>query len=358
VTDTAVAPSAPPSDFAANTGNGGWGRENNSNDYYFANWQLYAFNNRLKVNAGINHTNLKLVQTAADGTANFTEVSKNSPMFGAMFDITSQVSLFAVHSTSLFPSTDKNSFSVQMPPEVGKSNEAGLKVELLDGKISGTISYYQIRKQGGGRQVSPGYNFNVQRWDNMTDAERAANFPGQTRDTLLAQGDFFPAGEVESKGYEADLIFQPTREWQLLLSYAHNTNEVTESLDTTQLGRATQGSIKDQWALLTKYSFADGPMKGTYLGTGLQYAGKALQDYNGPSGAGRYNPSTFYAEVFAGYKFKFMGYASTVQLNVKNLTRQDEFVGWQATGSASVQATERYQVATPVVYSLTVGVDF
>lgn len=357
--NTGTVPRIPPPDFAANTGNGGWNTENNSNDYYFASWQVFALNNRLKLNAAVNHTNLKLVQrSGADGSVNLTEVSKNSPMYGAMFDVTRQVSVFAVHATSLFPSTDKNSFSVQMPPEIGKSYEGGVKVELLDGKISGTVSYYQIRKEGGGRQISPGFNLNVQRWDAMTPAERTANFPGQTRETLLAQGDFFPAGEIESKGFEADLIFQPTRDWQILFSYAHNDNEVTESADATQLGRATQGSISDQWAVLTKYSFTRDALKGAYVGAGLQYAGEALQDYNGPGGAPRYNPSTFYAEVFAGYRFKLLGYNALVQLNVKNLTEQEEFVGWKATGSATTRATERYEVKTPVVYSLTVGVDF
>jgi len=355
--NTSVVPLVPPSDWVADTGNGGWGRENNSNDYYFASWQMYAFQDRLTLTAAVNHTNLKLVQIPAAGAANLTEVSKNSPMFGAVFDITPQVSVFAAHSTSLFPSTDKNSFSVQMPPEVGKSYEAGLKVELLDGKISGTVSYYQIRKEGGGRQVSPGFNLNVQRWDAMSPADRLLNFPGQTRDTLLAQGDFFPAGEVESKGFEADLIYQPTRNLQFVLSYAHNTNEVTESADLSQFGRATQGSIKDQLALLAKYSVTQGSYKGAYFGGGLQYAGEALQDYNGPGGAARYNPDTFYAEAFAGYRFPLGKTSGVVQLNVKNLTQQAEFVGWKATGGTT-RATQRYEVDTPVIYSLTFGLDF
>ena len=357
--NTGQVPAIPPPDFAANPDSGGWNTENNSNDYYFASWQLFAFEDRLKLTAAINRTNLKLVQrSGADGSVNLTEVSKNSPMFGAMFEITPEISIFAVHATSLFPSTDKNSFSVQMPPEIGKSYEGGVKIELLDGKISGTLSYYQIRKEGGGRQISPGFNLNVQRWDAMTPEERTANFPGQTRETLLAQGDFFPAGEVESKGYEADIIFQPTRDWQIVLSYAHNDNEVTESVDPTQLGLATQGSIENQWALVTKYSFSRDNLRGLFVGGGLHYAGEALQDYNGPDGSARYNPSTFYAEVFAGYRFKLAGYDALLQLNLKNLTEQEEFVGWRATGSAATRATQRYEVKTPMIYALTFGLDF
>jgi outer membrane receptor protein involved in Fe transport len=356
---TNVTSIVPPSDFGSNTGNGGWGTENNTNDYYFIAWQGSAFENRLRLNAAINHTNLKLIQTGATGaTPNITEESKDSPMFGAMFDITKQISVFAVYSSSLFPSTDKNSFSQQMPPEIGESYEAGVKVEILNGKISGTVSAYQITKDGGGKQITPAYNINVQRWDAMTPAQRALEFPGQSRTTLMAAGDFYPAGTQESKGFEADLIFQPTPSWQILLSYANNNTEVTESPIATEIGRTTTGHIDQQWALLTKYSFNEGGAKGLSIGAGFQQAGEALQDYNGPGNTGRYNPSTFYGELFAGYRMKLIGYNTLIQLNVKNITQQEEFVGWKATGSAAKIATDRYEVSTPVVYSLTFGIDF
>jgi iron complex outermembrane receptor protein len=357
--NTTNTPTFPPADFAANTGNGGWNRENNSNDYYFIAWQGSLLENRLKLNAAANRTNIKLVQyDAAAGTLKTTEVSKTSPMFGAMFDVTKQVSVFAVYSSSLFPSTDKNSFSQQMPPEVGKSYEGGVKVELLNGKISGTVSVYQITKEGGGKEVKPAFNLNVQRWDAMSPAQRLIEFPSDTRQSLLARGDFYAAGEQESTGFEADLIFQPTSNWQILLSYANNDTEVTASPIATELGRTTNGHIDQQLAMLTKYSFTDGSAKGLSIGAGFQYAGEALQDYGGPGNTGRYNPDTIYGELFAGYRFKFLGFDSLVQLNVKNITEQEEFIGWKATGSASRIATERYEVSTPMVYSLTFGVDF
>ncbi|MGC4071938.1 MAG: TonB-dependent receptor [Nibricoccus sp.] len=356
---TNTTPTVPPGDFGSNTGNGGWGTENNSNDYYFIAWQGSALENRLRINAAVNHTNLKLLQWGAGAaTPNLTEESKDSPMFGAMFDITKQISIFAVYSSSLFPSTDKNSFSQQMPPEVGESYEAGVKIEILNGKISGTISAYQITKEGGGKQVTPAYNLNVQRWDAMSPAQRALEFPGQTRTTLLAAGDFYPAGTQESTGFEADLVFQPTPSWQILLSYANNNTEVTESPIASDIGRTTTGHIDQQWALLTKYSFNEGGAKGLSIGAGFQGSGEALQDYNGPGNTGRYNPATFYGELFAGYRTKLFGYNTLIQLNVKNITEQEEFVGWKATGSASKIATDRYEVSTPMVYSLTFGIDF
>ena len=106
---------------------------------------------------------------------------------------------------------------------------------------------------------------------------------------------------------------------------------------------------------MTKYSFTHGNAKGLFLGAGLQGSGKALQGYQ--SGVARYNPRTFYAEAFAGYRFKAFGYNQLIQLNAKNLTKQDEFAGWKATGSSTVIATERYRVPTVTRWSLTYGID-
>lgn len=354
--NTTNIPIGPPADFHPVTDGNGYTHENNSNDYYFTSWQLSAFDNRLKTNLSINRTNLKLVQWANGNatTANTTKQSKNSPMVGAMFDVTKEISIYAVHATSLFPTTDKNSFGTQMPPVVGSSYEGGIKVELMQGKISGTLSYYQITQTGGAQNNPTAENLNTQRWDGMTQSQRDVAFPGKTRSDLL--GDLVPGAEQESKGFEADLIFQPMRNWQLLFSYAHNDQKVTDAVDKSTIGQSSTGSIKDQFSVLTKYSFDEGAVKGLYVGLGFQAAGKALQGYQ--SGIARYNPSTFYAEAFGGYRFKFRGYNAIVQLNAKNLTEQDDFVGWKATGSATKIATERYTVPTKMRVSLTFGLDF
>jgi iron complex outermembrane recepter protein len=364
--DTTTVPIAPPSDYSFTTASGGFQHENNSNDYYFASWQAYAFEDRLKLNLAINRTNLKLVQWSS-GVAtvpNLTEQSKNSPMIGGMFDITKEISVFAVHSTSLFPTTDKDSFSVQMPPVTGTSYEGGVKVELLDGKVSGTLSYYQIKQKGGSQRDPSAENLNKQRWDAMTPAERTVAFPGITDRANVTDGngvsgqlgDLVPGAEQESKGFEADLIFQPIRSWQLLFSYAHNTQEVTSATNAATIGQSTSGHVKDQFSVLTKYTFIDGSLKGLSLGVGMQYAGKALQDYQGT--LARYNPSTSYLEAFAGYRVKLLGYNTVFQLNAKNLTEQDDFVGWKPSGTAGVTATERYKVPTKMRIALTVGIDF
>lgn len=345
-------PFAPPSDLHPQTTGNGFSHENSSNDYYFATWQLSALDNRLKTNIGVNKTNVRLIQWA-NGEAtvpNETTLDKVSPLYGAMFDVTKEFSIFAVHSSSLFPDTTKNSFGAQMPPQVGKGDEIGVKLELLDGKISGTISYYKISQTGGSVNDPLAENLNTQRWDSMTPAQRAIAFPNNsTRASLL--GDLIPnPSSITSKGIEADLIIQPTKNWQTMLSIAK------------QSGYRANGNVRNQFALLSSYTFTEGSVEGLKIGLGLHKASKSYQG-TWTNGAGtlsvdRYYPGVFDVELFGAYKFKFMGYNSSVQLNIKNLSKQEEYVGWKATGSAAKPSTDPYEVSTPIRYSLSWGMDF
>jgi iron complex outermembrane receptor protein len=364
---TAAAPG--PSDYLYNNTEGN--REHNQNSYYFASWQVSAIDNRLKLNAAVNHTQItNLIWGSVEDLSPYTKVdiSKNSPMFGAMFDITKEVSVFAVHSTSIFPTTDKNDFSVQMPPEVGKSNEFGVKCEILNGKISGTVSYYKIKKDGAGVVDQHALNRNKLLWDQYRARDGWVTIDSlgwsHDRDQITrgdgrsgGLGDFVPAS-LESKGFEADVVIQPIKTLQFVMSYAHNTEE---SVKGTTKGQSNGGHVKDQAAFLAKYTFDEGSLKGLFVGSGLQVAGKSIADYQTAADGStvtRYSPSTKYLEFFAGYKFKAFGVNQSVQFNAKNLTKQDDYFGWKNAANASTVARERYAVPTYARFSLTWGIDF
>jgi iron complex outermembrane receptor protein len=362
-------PPYPPSDVVPVMTADGYHHEDNSNDYYFVSWQASMLNDRLKTNVGINRTNIKTVAWNNGSSAvadNVYTASKNSPLFGAVYAITKEVSVFGVHSTSLFPDSTKDSFGNQFAPQVGDSWEGGVKVDLLNGKISGTVSYYQI-KQTGGTQSDPNKaSRDTVRYDAMTPTERAIAYPGGR-----PLGDIIAGGEQESKGFDIDLSFQPVRNWQIMTSFTHVNHEFTKSAVASTLGQTYPQAIKDRFGIVTKYSFLDGELKGFAVGAGISGGSKALVDYqrraaNGDvySGTGafvdvaRYEPGRTVAEVFGIYHTKIFNQNVLFQLNIKNLLRTDDYVGWKATGSANKLATERYKVPTPLVIRLTVGLDF
>lgn len=331
-------PFAPPEDLADVTTGNGWTHENSANDYYFASWQMSAIDDRLTTNVGVNRTSFDLLQWA-NGQAtvpNRTKQSKTSPLIGAVFDVTDSISVFAVHSTSLFPDTGKDSYGNQFSPIEGESIEVGLKFETQDGRLGGTLSYYSI-EQTGGSQNNP----------NKINAQG-----------LL--GDLDQGGEQESKGFELDLVYSPLRNWQIMFSYAHNSNEITESFTPVTIGQATPQSADDRYALVTKYTFLEAA-KGLYIGLGVYGSSDVLIDYK-PDSSGelvaRYSPGRWPINLFAGYPWKVGDYTLSMQFNAQNITEEDDYAGWVATGSPNILATKRYKVPTAARYSLTFGLDF
>jgi iron complex outermembrane receptor protein len=357
-------PPYPPADLVPESTGGpngnGYHHEDNSNDYAFINWQMSALDNRLKTNVGINKTNIKTVawdNGASQAPNNVYTASKWSPIIGALFDVTKNVGVFAVHSTSLFPDSTKDSFGHQFSPQVGSSYEGGVKFDVADGTFSGTVSYYEITQTGGSQSDPNQPNTNTVRYDAMTQAQRDIAFgPGAARPI----GDIIQGGEQKSKGVELDLVYQPIRQWQIVGSFAHVNHEFTQSAVPATIGETYPQAVKTRYSLLTKYTFTDGSMKNLMLGVGFTGGTKSLQDYINFNGAdvARYEPGRNTLEVFGGYRIKLFGYSTMVQLNIKNLTKTPDYAGWKATGSSTTLATQRYEVPTPVIYRLTVGLDF
>ncbi len=349
-----------PADFNIQLAN----KESNSNDYYFISWQAAMLENRLKLNASVNKTSIYNINYGNDtGSRTVTDVSKTNPSFGVVYDITKDVSAFYSHSTSLFPTSDKNDFDETLPPVKGTGDEIGLKFDLIENKLSGTVSYYQIIQDGGSQRDPSAINRAKRDWDGLSATERAARWPGLTRDQLLDRsgnaGDLVAGAESESKGFEIDLVYQPIKSYQVLLSYAHNTAKVKSAVNQSIVGHIlNQGAAKDQLALMNKYSFLEGDLKGLSLGLGVTYASKTFQNYDGPGGTARFHPSTLWAELFANYKFKAFGYENFIQFNAKNLTAQEEYFGWRATGSASRISVDPYEIPTKRTFGLTYGINF
>ena len=361
-----IIPYGPPADLHPVLNGGAGGHQNNSNDYYYAALMSSFFDDRLKTNLAVNRTNVKNVSwpTLDSSTPGSYDISKTSPLIGAVFAVTKSVNLFAVHSTSLFPTSTQNSFGASMPAVVGSSIEGGVKFETQDGKLSGTVSYYQI-DQTGGNQLDPlAVSRNTVQYDALTAtntpasiAQRDSLYPAGRNSTL---GDQVPGAKATSKGFEVDLNYQPTHNWAIQFSYGHNDNENVTAINTAIIGQSNVGTVKQQFSILSKYTFSDGPVKGLALGGGLASADKALQGYTTNAATGlltpRYNPSTLYVEAFATYRYKAFGRKQSIQFNIRNLTEQGEYTGWKPTGSNAL-ATQRYEAPVSRRFELTYSIE-
>lgn len=353
---------SPPPDVHPVTDGNGYTHENNSNDYYFVNWQMSAFDNRLNTNVSLNRTNVKLSawSNGQDNTATVIEQSKTSPMVGAIYKVTNEISVFGLYSTSLFPDSGKDSRGGQFSPQVGTGTEFGVKFETDDGKLSGTVTYYNIKRDGGSQTDPNKNNVNTDIYDALTAQNTPASIASRNAQfSSRPIGDLIQGGEQKGKGFEIDVVYQPTKNWQLVGSYANVDHEFTKSAVAATIGQTYPQAIKTRYSLLTKYSFTEGEAKGAFVGLGLSGGSKALMGYVnfGGKDVARYEPARMNVDLFAGYKLKLFNRNANLQLNIKNVTGEDDYQGWKATGSSTVLSTQRYAVPLPRIYRLSMSID-
>jgi len=182
-----------------------------------------------------------------------------SPKIGLVFQpIKNQLSIFANYMNSFtnMPSSQGLSSDADLTvepslinwkPEQANQFEFGTKMELMDGKINGTISYYNILVSNKLRSVLEGVS--------VQD------------------------GEQRSKGFEFDLIANPISGWNIILGYGYNDHKYTKS-ETKTAGKRVPWAPRQVVNVWTSYKFLTGAAKGFGLGAGLNYVDRVYQDVN------------------------------------------------------------------------------
>lgn len=135
----------------------------------------------------------------------FDPTSRNA---GAVFFLTHWLGVYANYSeTFAAPNNGNNLIDGTTPPiSQSKGRDYGFKLELLDGRISGTVSYYTSEQQG--LLINGGNTTEINRiWTNLGRADLATL---AFRDTQDQKGD----------GYEFDVTANPTRNLRLTANLA------------------------------------------------------------------------------------------------------------------------------------------
>jgi iron complex outermembrane receptor protein len=124
----------------------------------------------------------------------------------------------------------------EFDPEKANQLEAGVKVELMGGKLNGTLSYYNIEVKDKVR-VDPS-------------------------NSLYSIQD----GTQKSTGFEADLIANPFRGFHIIMGYAYNDSEFTKA--TVNQGNRPYATPKNVANLWMSYKILEGRAKGIGFGFG------------------------------------------------------------------------------------------
>ncbi|MGC3986761.1 MAG: TonB-dependent siderophore receptor [Pseudorhodoferax sp.] len=144
----------------------------------------------------------------------FSEPTKITPYGGVIHDLDSQWSAYASYSAIYKPQALSMSGpppGTSLPPVTGKSYEAGLKGELLDGKLNATFSIFRVERTGTA-VVDPAYEQTNSRWEGNCC--------------------FLPSGKVTSRGFDVEVGGQVLPGWQLAAGYTFN-NTRDESTQLT-----------------------------------------------------------------------------------------------------------------------------
>ena len=160
-----------------------------------------------------------------------------SPRIGATFDLTPGLAVYAGYATAF---RGPFGFVGLTPPkpEESRNVETGLKFALTKLGVSGTIAAFE-----------------------------------QTRENIATPDPDNPflsvqAGEQRARGFETDLVWEPTPAISLLMNYAYTDAEVTQD-NTLPVGDQLPRVPENSGRIAARYRLLDGPAKGLSFGLGV-----------------------------------------------------------------------------------------
>jgi iron complex outermembrane receptor protein len=281
-------------------------------------WSGKFWKDRVILSAGVFKTDIQQETGNSEATLRpFYDKSATLPQYGVVLrpfrSEWGNVSFFALYSESLQPNSDlRDAFNNPFEPRLGKGHEFGVKLDVWQGRVSGTISTWDIEQTN--RVIFD------------------ANAPNPNNPTGI--GANVARGLNTSQGWEADIILSWNTRWQTMLSYAWM--DVFSGNDPNPLlnGSAEIGSYERGFGAVTSYRFGAGRLNGLIIGLGANYKSEEIAEakragFNGERQ--RVYPSIWDGNAFVAYRHKVLGYNTRFQLNVTNLFEIDRPVGWNPT---------------------------
>ncbi|MEO6001699.1 MAG: TonB-dependent receptor [Opitutus sp.] len=230
------------------SGTGSW--TNNRRSTYYFQQQATLFADRLILVGGMTSASLQIndvpaiaTRSAAGGTrvVNYDEWLHR---YGVVFNVTKDVALYALNSTTFSPQGNSNTRDINgvlLPAQDGKGTEFGAKTALMGGKLSLTLSYFDM------------------------DLTNVAVLSGSLS-PVTGIAYFTPTGLQTQKGWDGALAFSPIPEWQILVTGYTGTVK-------DQIGNTVNNTYKNLYSFFTRYDFRAGSMKGFAIGGGAAKTG-------------------------------------------------------------------------------------
>jgi iron complex outermembrane receptor protein len=227
-----------------------------------------------------------------------------SPRIGVTYQPVQQIAVYANVTQSFVPNFGPfTAARNQFKPTTGTQYEAGIKTEIVPGRLTSTLAVYRILKK-----------------------DVLATDP--TNPLFFVQ-----TGAQRSQGIEFDLTAQLLRGWKVIATYAYTDARIAADTIVT-VGNRLPLVARHTGIFWTTYDFQEGPMKGFGAGIGLFAAGERAGDLDNSfelPGYVRTDAALYYRkpDIFPHTNL-------IAQLNVLNLLDQEYFYsGGQGRASAA-----------------------
>lgn len=275
---------------------------------WIANYHGAFADGRLQLMAGIAHNRVEesypRTPTRPNPPRDFNTTDTN-PQIGAVYKLTPNYALFALASQSTQFSITQNSFGEYFGPVTGDGLEGGLKFQLAQNRVHGTLTYYYTEQS------------DVIVFDPLAEslAFRQSVQAGAPNPAL--RGDQVPGGTTSSEGFELDVSGAITPQWNVTFSYAHNDQKLKENPNPVLRGTRVVNNEPNRVGLWTRYDFAGDAAKGLFVGGGVVWFDKAYAGFAPASNNTRtyWRDGTTRLDVILGYRFRALGRDQQIKLS-------------------------------------------
>lgn len=210
-----------------------------------------------------------------------------TPYVGAVVDVGASTSLYASYTDIFDPQTMRDRRGIYLDPLKGKNYEAGVKSELLDGKLNASFAVFQVKQ------------------DNFAIADEGRFVPNTREQAWLTMDG------ARTKGYEMELSGELARGWSASIGWTQFWSEDADGKPVTTV------HPHKMLKLYTKYRLG-GDWSKLSIGGGVNWEGRSYTQVTDPLSHTSLRvgqPAYALVSVMARYD---LGPQLTLQLNVNN----------------------------------------
>jgi iron complex outermembrane receptor protein len=224
---------------------------NGDNSYAAYASDVFNFSDRLMAMLSLRidyYRNRGVYNISSGVTTGNYEQTALSPKLGLVYQIVKdRVSLFGNYMNGFFNKSGSDAQGNPFKPERGNQLEAGVKGDILDHRLVGTISYYDIEVKNVLRIDPADVNYSIQ------------------------------DGTQRSRGVEVELTANPVRGLNIVAGYAYNDSKYTKADSTVQGLRPALSGPASMGNFWISYNLLNGKLKGLGFGFGGNLGSESYQ---------------------------------------------------------------------------------